>query len=70
MAKFQDYLLAEGVEPQSINRYLSSVNCVFNQLLIRGVIEENPLDRVRALKTGDKSTEVRGCYDIDKMKGI
>jgi integrase len=70
IGKFQDYLLSEGMEPQSINRYLSSVNCVFNQLLIRGVIKENPFDRVKALKMGDKSTEVRGCHDLDRMKGV
>ncbi|MDR2410908.1 MAG: site-specific integrase [Bacteroidales bacterium] len=70
IAKFQDYLLAEGMEPQSINRYLSSVNCVFNQLLIRGIIKENAFDRIKALKMGDKSTEVRGCHDIDRMKGV
>jgi site-specific recombinase XerD len=70
IGKFQDYLLSEGMEPQSINRYLSGVNCVFNQLLIRGVVKENPFDRVKALKMGDKSAEARGCHDLDKMKGV
>jgi integrase len=70
IANFQDYLLAEGMKPQTINRYFSSVNCVFNQLLITGAIKENPFDRVAALKMGDKSTEIRGCHEIDKMKGI
>jgi integrase len=70
IANFQDYLLSTGMKPQSINRYLSSVNCVFNHLLIKGIIRENPFDRVKALKMGDKSTEVRGCHEIDKMKGV
>jgi site-specific recombinase XerD len=70
MANFQDYLLAEGTKPQTINRYFSSVNAVFNQLLITGVIKENPLDRVKSLKMGDKSSEIRGCHEIDKMKGV
>jgi integrase len=70
IANFQDRLLSTGTKPQSINRYLSSVNIVFNHLLTTGVIKENPFDRVKALKIGDKSTEVRGCYDIDKMKGV
>jgi integrase len=70
IANFQDYLLAEGTKPQTINRYLSSVNAVFNQLLITGVIKENPLDRIKSLKTGSKSTSVRGCHEIDKMKGV
>jgi integrase len=70
IANFQDYLLSMGTKPQSINRYLSSVNIVFNHLLITGVIRENAFDRVKALKTGSKSTEVRGCHDVDKMKGV
>jgi integrase len=70
IAKFQDYLLSRGTKPQTINRYLSGVNIAFNHLLITGAIRENPFDRIKALKTGDKSTEVRGCHDVDKMKGI
>jgi integrase len=70
IANFQDYLLSRGMKPQSINRYLSSVNCVFNHLLITGAIRENAFDRVKALKMGAKSTEVRGCHSIDKMKGV
>jgi integrase len=70
IANFQDYLLADGTKPQTINRYFSSINAVFSQLLITGVIKENPLDRVRSLKTGAKSVRVRGCHNIDKMKGV
>jgi integrase len=70
MANFQDHLLAAGTKPQTINRYLSSVNAVFTQLLITGVIKENPLDRLKSLKMGAKSVKIRGCHPIDKMKGI
>jgi integrase len=70
IVNFQDYLLSTGMKPQSINHYLSSVNCVFTRLLVTGAIKENPFDRVKALKIGDKSVEVRGCHDIDKMKGV
>ena len=70
IANFQDYLLAEGAKPQTINRYMSSVNAVFNQLLITGVIKENPFDRVKSLKMGAKSVKIRGCHPVDKMRGI
>jgi integrase len=70
IANFQDYLLSTGIKTQSINRYLSGVNIAFNHLLITGVIKENAFDRVKALKTGAKSVEVRGCHEIDKMKGV
>jgi integrase len=70
IANFQDYLLSKGIRPQSINRYLSGVNCAFNHLLTTGVIKENAFDRVKALKMGAESIEARGCHDIDKMKGV
>jgi integrase len=70
IANFQDHLLAEGAKPQTINRYLSSINAVFNQLLITGAIKENPIDRVKSLKLGGNSAEVRGCHNVDKMKGV
>jgi integrase len=70
IANFQDHLLSTGTKPQSINHYLSSINIVFNRLLITGIIKENAFDRVKALKTATKSTEVRGCHDVDKIKGV
>jgi integrase len=70
IANFQDYLLSTGNKPQTINRYLSSINVVFNHLLMTGVIKENAFDRVKALKTEAKSAKARGCLDIDKMAGI
>jgi integrase len=70
IANFQDYLLARGTKPQTINRYFSCINAVFDQLLITGIIKENPLDRIKSLKMGAKSTDIRGCHEIDKMKGI
>jgi integrase len=70
IANFQDYLLSTGMKPQSINRYLSSVNCIFNHLLITGVIRENAFDRIKALKMGAGSSEIRGCHNLDKMRGV
>jgi integrase len=70
IAEFQDYLLEKKTKPQTINRYLSSVNTVFKQLLIRGVIKENPFDRVASLKMGQKNSNRGGCLPIDKMKGV
>jgi integrase len=39
-------------------------------LLITGVLKENAFDRVKTLKMGDKSIEIRGCHDVDKIKGV
>jgi integrase len=73
IANFQDHLLACGLKPQTINRYLSGVNYAFNQLLIKGVIKENPFDRVKSLKIGSDSESEKtrgGCLEINTMKGI
>jgi integrase len=71
IANFQDHLLAIGLKPQTINRYLSGVNYAFNQLLIKGVIKENAFDRVKSLKEDPKSEKRRGgCFDINIMKGV
>jgi site-specific recombinase XerD len=70
IAKFQDYLLEKETKPQTINRYLSSVNATFKQLLIRGIIKENPFDRIASLKMGEKNSDRGGCFHIDKLKGI
>jgi integrase len=71
IANFQDYLLANGLKPQTINRYLSGVNYAFNQLLIKGVIKENPFDRVKSLKIDPKREKKRGgCIEINAMNGI
>jgi integrase len=70
ITNFQDYLLSLGLKPQTINRYLSSVNIVFDRLLTTGVIKENPFDRIKTVKMGDKSADVRDCHNIDNMKGV
>jgi excisionase family DNA binding protein len=70
IANFQDYLLACGKKPQTINRYLSSVNTAFDHLMIHGKIKDNVFDHVNALKTGDEGIDVRDCFDVDKMKGV
>jgi integrase len=71
IANFQDHLLASGLKPQTINRYLSGVNYAFNQLLMKGVIKENPFDRVKSLKIDPKSEKKRGgCLEINAVKGI
>jgi integrase len=71
IANFQDYLLASGLKPQTINRYLSGVNYAFNQLLTKGVIKENAFDRVKSLKEDPKSEKTRGgCFEINAMKGV
>jgi integrase len=70
IVRFQDYLLAKGNRPQTINRYMGSIRSVFNQLLRNGTIHESAFDKVRMLRYGEKSETVRGCYEIDEISGV
>jgi integrase len=70
ITNFQDYLLAKGIKPQSVNRYLGCVSAIFSQLSGTGKIAVNVFDRVKALKSGANTSAVRGCHEIDSMAGV
>jgi integrase len=70
IAALQDSLLAKGNKPQTINRYTGSLRCILNYLVMHGKAEENVFDRVTMLKAKKQHYQVRGCYDIGKLKGV
>jgi integrase len=70
IARFQNHLLAQGLKPQSVNRYLGSVRAAFSQLLMTGVIKYSAFESIRMLKTGAKYTSVRGCHDVDAINRV
>jgi integrase len=70
VVRFQNHLLAKGNRPQTVNRYLGSTRAIFNQLLMTGVIHESAFDKIRMLRTGAKTSTVRGCHELDSITGI
>jgi integrase len=70
LSDFQDHLLATGIKPQSINNKLKPVKKIFAYLSRKGIIHDNPADRVRGVPVGRKDKTARGCYDLDKLKGV
>jgi integrase len=70
IVRFQNHLLAKGNRPQTVNRFFSGINAVFNQLLMTGVIHESAFDKVRMLKAGAKNATVRGCHELEKIAGV
>jgi len=66
----QDHLLSTGIKPQSVNRYISRVKTIFDHLLAHGKIAANPFRAVTPLKVKGKDLSVRGCYEIDSLKGV
>jgi integrase len=75
LARFQNHLLAgtrkkQGIKPQTIAHYISYISQVFDHLLIEGHIKTNPCTSLPALKVQTTDCVVRGCYEIDKLKGV
>jgi integrase len=77
LARFQNYLLADkrtkagiipGVKPQTIKIYLLTISNIFNHLFIEGHISSNPCKSLVKLKI--KNEQLRGCYEITRLKGV
>jgi integrase len=67
---FQDTLLAEKIKPQSANNVFKAVKRVFKYLVRKGIIKENPCDFVHYIHVQREDQEVRGCYEVEKLKGV
>lgn len=58
---------AEGISKRSQSRILSSLKAFFNFLVLEGIVEENPCDRIEFPKLGKYLPEV---LSIDEIDGI
>jgi len=67
---FQDALLAEKLKPQSVNNVFKAVKRVFKYLLRKGIIKDNPCDFVHYIPVHPEDQEARGCYELEKVKGV
>jgi integrase len=70
LVNYQDCLMARGIRPQTANNYLKPVRQIFAYLFRRGAIDENPADWVRGIPVRKKDKKKRGCYEVDKLKGV
>jgi site-specific recombinase XerD len=70
MARYQDYCLAKGVKPQSVNYYISFVSSIFTYLVTMGHIKTNPCIGLAPLRVKETEKEVRGCYSINELYGV
>ena len=70
MTKFQDYCLAKGHKPQTVNHRVSFIKNIFNYLLIRGQIKINPCASLVTLRVKEGDNKARGCYNINELKGV
>ena len=70
LARFQNYLLNQGIRPQTINHDISFIKKIFDHLVIAGNIKHNPCANLTSLKLLDNSCEIRGCYEIGALRGV
>jgi integrase len=66
----QNYLLAKGNKPQTINRFLGSFRAILDYLVIHGTIGENVFDKATMLKVKKQNYTVRNCHEIHDLKGV
>jgi integrase len=69
VAALQNYLLAKGNKPQTINRYIGVLRTIINHLVMDGTVANNVFNDVILLKERPADSKERGCYDIDQVKG-
>jgi len=68
--KFQDHLLADNMKPQTVNNNLKAVKRVLASLTRKGIIQDNPGDRIKSIPVKHEDKKARGCYELDKLKGV
>jgi integrase len=69
---FQDWLLDGDtkLKPQSVNCVFKPIKKIFIYLHRKGVIKDNPCRNLERLAVHQSDMEARGCYDVEKIKGI
>jgi integrase len=70
LTRFQDSLQAAGMKAQTVNNSLKPVKKVLAALARKGIIADNPGDQVKGIKVHEKDRKERGCYNLEKIKGV
>jgi excisionase family DNA binding protein len=70
IAALQNHLLEKGNKPQTINRYLGILKTILNHLVMTGALTVNVFSNVTLLKERTIDSKPRGCYNIDRIKGV
>jgi len=84
LTKYQDYALSGQIynleyenkeknipiKPQSVSNYMKPVKKIFAYLTRKGEIIDNVAEFIKCLPVSTKDMKPRGCYDLDKIKGV
>jgi len=61
---------ANRINASSVNNNMKPVKKILAALFRRGVIIDNPGESIKRLKVNETDRRVRGCYDLEKIKGV
>jgi len=70
LVKFQDTLLKTGIRPQSVNNNMKAIRKLFEKLARQNIVENNPCEFVKGLPVKEENKKPRGCYELEKIKGV
>jgi len=77
LIKLQNELLSgdikrkKTVKPQTVNGYMKAIKSLFQYLMRKNIISENPAERLIGLPVVNKrDRKKRGCYDLDNIKNV
>jgi integrase len=79
LINFQDTLLKTGISknkiakpisPQSVNNNMKAVRNLFKKLARQNIMEDSPCDSVRDLPVKEEDKKPRGCYELERIKGV
>jgi integrase len=70
LVKYQKHLRAKGLAPKTVNQRMGTLSAMFNQFMLRELVESNPFKSIKRLKVTDATVNDRGCHDIEKALGV
>jgi site-specific recombinase XerC len=68
--KLQDYLLDKGLKPQTVNKKMVGLRQIFDYFIAHGTVKSNPFRGITRVKPKKNDVKMRGCYEIDTLKGV
>lgn len=65
-----DKIIKKSIKPQTINHYISYISMIFDHLIIKKFITNNPCRELKSLTIRKNDLKITGCYEVNKLKGV
>lgn len=70
LSDYQDWLLARGIKPQTVNNNYNAIKKIFKYLFRKAIISEDPSNHVQSIPVHQSDLEARGCYNVERLRGV